>query len=208
MIAGGRMAVGWAPLPPERVVALLEGFPGRWWLAGGWALDLFLGHGTRPHADIDVGVLRRDAGALHRQLETWQLWQTQPLRALRRWEAGEPLPGEVHSQWCRPADHAPWSLEVNVEEADGDRWRFRRHPTVTLPLGRLVRRSAQGWPYLTPEVALLYKAKSLRDKDHADFAHVAPHLDDDARQWLAEAIAVTHPRHPWLAALLSGDDAG
>ena len=31
-----------------------------WWIAGGWALDLFSGHSTRRHADMDVGCFRGD----------------------------------------------------------------------------------------------------------------------------------------------------
>jgi Aminoglycoside-2''-adenylyltransferase len=34
------------------------------WLRGGWALDLFLGHITRPHGDIDFFVLAEDSGTL------------------------------------------------------------------------------------------------------------------------------------------------
>ena len=35
-----------------------------WWIAGGWAIDVYLGRQTREHADIDVSVLRAD----HRKL--------------------------------------------------------------------------------------------------------------------------------------------
>ncbi len=40
-----------------------------WWIAGGWALDLFAGDQSRPHKDLDVGILRNDA--LH-VLDPWR----------------------------------------------------------------------------------------------------------------------------------------
>src|SRR5207253_191913 len=33
----------WDPLTPEQVRELLRDLTVRWWIAGGWALDLFLG---------------------------------------------------------------------------------------------------------------------------------------------------------------------
>jgi hypothetical protein len=42
------------------VAALLAGIDSPWWIAGGWALDLFIGDQTRAHEDLDVGILRRD----------------------------------------------------------------------------------------------------------------------------------------------------
>lgn len=36
------------------------GFPGPWWIAGGFAIELATGRAIRPHDDIDVGLLRSD----------------------------------------------------------------------------------------------------------------------------------------------------
>jgi hypothetical protein len=44
----------------DRVAALMHGFNAPWGIAGGWALDLFVGRESRAHADIDVALLRRD----------------------------------------------------------------------------------------------------------------------------------------------------
>jgi len=37
-----------------------SGFKGFWCVAGGWAIDMFLGKQTRPHEDMEIVVLRRD----------------------------------------------------------------------------------------------------------------------------------------------------
>jgi hypothetical protein len=33
-------------------------FPGPWGVGGGWAIDLFIGRKTRPHANVDIAILR------------------------------------------------------------------------------------------------------------------------------------------------------
>lgn len=38
---------------PRQVLSLLDGFGKPWWVAGGWAVDLFIGRPTRPHKDIE-----------------------------------------------------------------------------------------------------------------------------------------------------------
>jgi len=45
----------WRPLSVEQLSDLLHDAPFRWWIAGGWAIDLFLRRTTRPHADIEIG---------------------------------------------------------------------------------------------------------------------------------------------------------
>jgi len=44
----------------SRVRELMHEYPRAWWVAGGWAIDLHLGHQSRAHQDIDIAVLRRD----------------------------------------------------------------------------------------------------------------------------------------------------
>jgi hypothetical protein len=41
------------------VAELFVGYPGTWWVAGGWALQAFTGV-ERQHGDIDPSVLRSD----------------------------------------------------------------------------------------------------------------------------------------------------
>lgn len=50
----------WAPLRPAELALLMSAVRAPWWLAGGWALDYFLGRVTREHADTDALILRRD----------------------------------------------------------------------------------------------------------------------------------------------------
>jgi hypothetical protein len=56
---------------------------------------------------------------------------------------------------------------------------------------------------LKPEGVLLYKAKAHRGKDEADFAAIAPSLDQPAREWLLEALRIAHPDDRWITVLES-----
>ena len=162
-----------------------------WWIAGGWAIDLFVGHQTREHHDVDVGLLRRDQADLHAALPGWELHCADPPGTLRRWLPDEWLPTGIHDIWARSSVTSPWQIQFMLNEADGDVWVYRRNPAITRPLGEIVRRSSEGWPYLAPEVQLLFKAKAPRPRDAADLAIALPRLDEPARLWLEAALQVS-----------------
>lgn len=45
--------------------AIMSAFPRPWFVSGGWALDLFVGHVTREHEDLEIGIARADQSLLH-----------------------------------------------------------------------------------------------------------------------------------------------
>jgi len=191
----------WMPLPLDELRHLLAPAPFPWWVAGGHALDLFLGHTTRPHGDLDLEVLRPDQHAAQRLLAGWDLHVAAGGR-LRPWRDGEWLAPDDNSIWCRAAPGAPWCLQLLLADSDNGNWVFRRNPAIVQPLEAIGRRTAGGMPYLAPAVQLLFKAKNPRPKDIVDFNAVLPELPGGDRAWLASALAATHPGHPWLAQLL------
>lgn len=189
----------WEPLTPAAIGELLGRVGVPWWIAGGWALDLFLGYESRPHDDTDVLVLRPDQLTVQRALAGWDLHAADPPKTLRPWLSGEELPVGVHDVWCRPSPSAPWALQLMLAETEGDEWVYRRDRRVRRPVAALGCVSPDGLPYLAPEVQLLYKAAPTpRAKDSADFAAVAPRLPADRRDWLRDALAVCAPTaHGW-----------
>ena len=190
----------WEPLPVEALPALLGGLRAPWWVAGGWAIDLHLGRVTRAHEDTDVLVLRQDLPAVREVLADWDVQAADPPGTLRPWPAGETLPPPVHDIWCRRDPRAPWSLQRMVDDATDDVWSYRRDPRITRPVPSLDGpASDDARRVLAPEVQLLAKSKSPRPKDEADLRATLPALDATARRWLAEALRVTDPGHPWLA---------
>jgi hypothetical protein len=185
-------------MPPRAVARLFRAYPGRWWLAGGWSLDLFLGHPTRDHEDTDVLVLRQDLGHIHDVLPDWTIHASNPPGTLRPWLPGEELPAFVHDIWCRPPAAETWRFQLMVMDADGDRWIFRRDSRVT---GRLADLSdvRDGIPVLAPEVQLLFKSRvPHRPKDDADLRRMIPRLDATRQAWLRRNVALLYPDSPAL----------
>lgn len=195
----------WEPLTPPQLVALFRRHEIQqpWWIAGGYAIELFVGHTIRLHADIDVLLLRRDQRVVHDVLAGWDIQAADPPGKLRPWTAAEILPEHVHDIWCRENASAPWRLQFMIDAADGQQWHSRRDRRVTRPVGLLGCRTREGWPYLSPEVQLHYKAKPVdqRAKDEIDFAAALPHLAEPARRWLDHALSLTDPAHHWRNAL-------
>ena len=190
----------WCPLQPRAVATLLANINAPWWVAGGWALDFFLGFETRSHDDLDVGVLRRDVTAVTANFPGWEFFEAKS-QALYRLEPGESPRPEVNSLWCRPSSATGWSFELMLDEADGDTWVFRRLPTIRRSLAEAIRRSPDGIPFLAPEVQLLYKARLPREKYLEDFERVLPRLAHGERAWLRGALSSVDPEHAWLTRL-------
>lgn len=194
-------AVGrWLSLKPQDAATLLADVNRPWWIAGGWALDLFLGCQTRVHEDLDVGIVRRDVVAVMSYLRGWEFFAAQSQR-LHRLEAGECPNPDVNSLWCRPAQAQHWSLELMLDDEQGGDWVFRRSRAIRMPLDSAIQRTSTGVPYLRPEIQLLYKAGRPRPKDHGDFERVLPLLEPAQRAWLRAALSTFDPGHVWLAKL-------
>ncbi|TLZ65301.1 MAG: hypothetical protein E6K16_02990 [Methanobacteriota archaeon] len=199
-----------APLPnegpfavPRRVGALMAGFSRPWYLAGGWALDVWLGRVTRPHEDVEIAILRDDQEEIRRHLDGWEFDKVAhevggPRR--ERWREGERLELSVHEIHARRRGGDPRELEILLNEADGGRWTFRRDPRVFRPMdeaGTVV----AGIPVLAPEIVLLYKAKAARPRDEEDFRNALGHLTPEGQRWLLAALETAHPGHRWIPRL-------
>jgi hypothetical protein len=185
---------------PTEAVALLSSVSAPWWVAGGWALDLYVGERTREHGDLDIGILRCQARQLIGALAAWEFFEARN-GLLSQLEAGRKPRPDVNSLWCRPIGAASWTMEVLLDASEQDFWVYRRQTKIRRPFTEVIRRSPGDIPYLAPEVQLLYKARSMRPRDQADFARVAPRLDPVARAWLRKSLSATHPAHTWISAL-------
>ena len=143
-------------MSPRDVARLLAGLPIRWWIAGGWALDV---EGRRAHKDIDVAVLRPDHERLRGHLAGWDLRIAYGGR-LREW-AGGPVGPPENAVWARPTPEDPWHVDFKLEAVEGDEWIYRRDPTVRRPVAE-IGVVVDGIPYLAPELAHLYATRELR----------------------------------------------
>jgi hypothetical protein len=197
-----RSAAGesWKALRPRDIVRRLSTLTVPWWVAGGWAIDLFAGDQSRPHKDLDIGILRRDALAVIAALSSWEFYEAKGGKLTRL--CGGHLPrADVNSLWGKPTGTAHWVLELMLDNAEGDRWVFRRDCQIQCPLATAIRSNVEGIPYLAPEIQLLYKARATRTQDQADFNLIAPRLGAAARAWLSDSLSKTDPGHGWLPLL-------
>jgi len=189
----------WRPDGPLRqAVDRMRDYQRPWAVAGGWAIDLFVGRETRPHADVDIATFRSDQNVLFRHLATASLSRVRD-GALSEWHADETLVLPVHEV------HATWpdgdSAELLLNERDAEEnWVFRRDARVRLPLRRAIQ-YRDGVPYLAPEIALLYKSNDLSPKNHGDLDAALGLMSGEQIRWLRSAIALGSPRHAWLGRL-------
>lgn len=51
---------------------LLNDFKQPWFIAGGWAIDLFLEDVTRIHKDIEIAIFSKDQSSLREYLFGWK----------------------------------------------------------------------------------------------------------------------------------------
>jgi hypothetical protein len=190
----------WQPVDPNDGAAWFSSVDTPWWIAGGWALDLHLGRQSRFHADLDVGVLRRDIAHVRERLASWEMFEAKD-GMLTRLDPGEAPRPNVHSLWCRPPGATRWTLELMLDHSIDDSWVYRREPSVRRAFSTIICVSLSGLPYLAPEVQLLYKSRWLRPRDQSDFEMIASCLDASARDWLLAALERCEPGHTWISAL-------
>ncbi|MEW2514519.1 hypothetical protein [Streptomyces sp. NPDC046870] len=184
---------------PSEVAQRLAGISAPWYVAAGWALDLFRGTRTRAHGDIEIAVpaasfpevRHRFPGYVFDAVGSGRIWEDATPEAL----------AAVHQTWLRDPATGNYLLDVFREPHDGDTWICRRDESIRLPYGDIVHHTQDGIPYLAPELVLLFKAKHARQKDQADFEATVLHMTSAQRETLAGLLARVHPGHLWLAGL-------
>ncbi|MFC5835061.1 nucleotidyltransferase domain-containing protein [Nonomuraea insulae] len=186
----------WEAAPLAEVVALMSGLTTRWWVAGGYAIELAVGQAYREHGDVDIALPRQGQLAVRHLLKDWDVHAAVVPQTLRPWALDEVLPEQAHDIWVREHPDGPWRFQLMLDETDGEEWIYRRDPRIRRPLAELTVEQ-DGFHRLVPEVQLLYKAKGPRPKDEADFEAVLPLLNLAQRRWLDEALETEHTTHPW-----------
>ncbi len=189
----------WEPLDLREVTELFDGWPARWWISGGVALELHLGRSWRSHDDSDVSIVREDAPALRRLSVGWDI-EVAASGNLTPWDESVPIAqAEQNNMWCRKSQDQPWCLDVTISDGNRECWIYRRDPTLRVPWADAVLLSERGVPYLAPELQLLFKSKDNRTKDDRDATEVIPVLGGDQRHRLRSLLPVDHP---WQALLV------
>jgi hypothetical protein len=190
----------WQAWRPEEAVARLRALDVPWYVAAGWAIDLFVGYERREHEDLEIAVPEARFGDVARALGDLDWYTAGDGEVASLVEAPERL-AETHQTWGLDRTAYVWRIDVFREPGDGDMWICRRDDRIRLPYRELIERTPDGVPYVRPEVALLFKANAARPKDESDLEDVLPLLTDVRRSLLHEWLGLVHPSHPWLARL-------
>jgi len=190
----------WNPWSPAELARRLQGIAAPWYVAGGWALDLWHGGATRTHKDLEFVVLRDDLPVFLRALSDLAMYTAHDgiLTPLPHGRLPEP---HIFQVWCGDRTASCWRVDMMIENGTPDRWVYKRDAAITCPRGDAIRRSPDGIPYLGPAAVLLFKAKYRHEKDDLDFANALPRLTPADRARLKDWLAATHPGHEWSKAL-------
>ena len=120
----------------------------------------------------------------------------------RTWQPREWLELPFHELHTYDSDNN--HVEFLLNEKIGPDWVFRRNKDIKRAIPALSMHTAEGIPFLGPEIILLYKAGQGRERDELDMQQARNHLVGSRLQWLSDALEVHLPDHPWTSQLRSG----
>lgn len=196
-LAAAEINALWRAWTPSQITQRLSTVTAPWYVAAGWALELFTGDAAREHEDLEIAVPAARFGEIMAAFAGFE-WDI----------AGDgqiwPFPEQSenhHQTWLRDPVTSQYRVDVFREPHVGDHWIYRRDPSITLPYTELILHTSEGIPYAAPEVALLFKAKNPRLKDTTDFQRVLPSMDHTQRSRLHGWLTQIHPGHPWTETL-------
>jgi len=180
---------------PKRIAKLFEQYKGKWMIAGGWAIDLFLNKQTRNHSDIEIAIPRNEQLAIKSYLEYWRLDYIKSAKAIP-WIKDDFLELPIHEIY---GIYGGEKIEILLNELDGKKWKYRRNLKIEYPSEKTMITSKFNIPILCPEIVLLYKSKSYRKKDEDDLQNSIEMIGSENLKWLCAAIQKTHGfNHKWI----------
>jgi len=136
--------VDWDAWHPGEVARRLDGVDVPWYVAAGWALELFLGEQRREHEDLEIGVPAKRFGEVVAALDGLEFHTVSPdpAKAPRADGRGCTLATPIglagallessHQTWALDRAAGAWRLDVFREPSQGDTWISRRHERIRM----------------------------------------------------------------------------
>ncbi|MGH3503938.1 MAG: hypothetical protein ACRDQA_24040 [Nocardioidaceae bacterium] len=191
----------WDAWEPLRVAELLGGLSARWFVVGGWALELFHDNGLRDHGDLEIAVPMWRFDLIRERLADYEFWVAGRERFWPVETAGDAY-FEYQQTMVRDPESKIWRLDVMRIPDDGAHWICSSDRRVARPYDEAISHTSDDIPFLKPQWVLFYKSLHLRPKDQSDFEATLPLLSSGARSDLAIALLNARgPQHPWVNAL-------
>ncbi|MCG7419678.1 hypothetical protein MHJ97_04430 [Macrococcus epidermidis] len=176
----------WQLLSIESLKQIMHDADFDWYLAGGIALDEFLGRKTRNHEDIDILV---NFKYLERILDFFKNYK---VYTARNGSLSLSLFNEVHSTdslWIAKDDEESFIIQILFFEEEAGHWIYKRNAAVRKKIENIyfVKNDMK---IIQPEIQLLYKMNSsnVREKDLDDYHNIYPVLEEKQRAWLDQYV--------------------
>lgn len=190
----------WDAWSPDELHQRLREATSPWYVAGGWALDVWHGEATRAHQDLEFVALREDANAVRALLPELDFFTVKD-GAFAFLPPSENPPDDVWQLWGADRRHGCWRVDLMLEPGTPDLWIYKRDRTIRIPRADAVRRGGTGIPHLAPALVMLFKAKYERDKDQADFDLFLRRSSAEEKDRLLALLRTLHPEHKWIGSL-------
>jgi len=182
---------------PLSIASAMVGFDRPWCIAGGWALDLWLGRETRLHGGVKIAVLRDHQIELRNYLNDWKFQIITLDGRLVQWKDRQQMLMLPVTQLIAK-DGAGEQCAVWLQESDGIDWMFRTNFDVRMNLARWIVEGTRGLPVMHPALVLFGKSQVDSQKNELDFRSVVERMDEAQREWLKVALLRNDPFHQWI----------
>ena len=208
----------------EQTRAYLLGLDIQWAFCGGFALDLFLNTEIRKHSDIDICVFEEDRSKIvdYMLSNGWNVWQFLGQGRVRILNSGDKSdPGRnlmCVKEDCELVKFYPTSekgiflheffhtgierlnyLEFLFNQKQEDHFIFNPALGLTREMSKAILYH-DDYPYLAPELALLYKSSGAAVPDYRlDYDMTVSRLNNEQDGWLQDGLQKLCPQgHPWI----------
>ena len=188
---------------PEQVAELLAGVQAPWYVAAGWAIDLFLGEERREHEDLEIAVPRVRFPEIAERLSGFELFVpdsdlTDPGLVWPFAQAPSALAGN-HQTWVREPDERTLAARRLPRALRRRRLDLPARRTDQAALSRRDRADRRRHPVRATGArpALQGEAASCGRRTRPTSRQCYRGSGSDRRQWLADALRLVHPGHPW-----------
>ncbi|AWN49042.1 amino acid transporter [Methylobacterium terrae] len=171
-----------------------------WYVAGGWALDVWHGRPTRKHEDLEFAVIREHANYFRAILHDLEFF-TVKNGTIEYLPPFADVPSDVWQLWGGDMRQGCWRVDMMMEPGTQELWIYKRDQTIRMARSDAVRVSETGIPYLAPIITFLFKAKHRRKKDQRDFDFAYSKFSTGEKYQLAIWLEKLHPGHEWIGRL-------
>ena len=206
---------------------LLKGHGFEYAFCGGHALDIQIGESTRPHGDIDLSAYWEDRNKIigFMQLHGWTVYEAMgggKIHLITDTDGQKLIKLNIfcvkggctffHTELIKNGvyrcdiDHIEQKnldyIEFLFNRRTADDFIYSRNNEIRREIGRAILYK-DGMTYFAPELVLLYKSTDLlRNENRQDFEMMIPHLPEESRKWLQNALIKAFPNgHEWIGRL-------